>query len=330
MVRIRVLAAVSAVVLATLAVRWATAQVKSTGLIPDPDQSALPAVLEGARNAAASVRTGHGNVTVLGMLNDDQGITTTETETAYNVWFSGTRFRISAQAKYLINDVPPLANKVPVSPQEVIAKEVAYDGQAIVVYRPSEKSAVISDSGLATGRRELNEYRVSAQIPGIGVLDPTSFRPAPPGYSVQDPKLVGHEDVNGDACAVVDIVQRPASSSLPTRTWRFWIDMDKAFAIPRLQLWEEGGDLRSRTLVSETTAELRQYGSVWGPSKATITEYRPDPNASGSTHVDSEWIITFGSDFGLNVSVSDGDLALTLPPGTTVTDEVMDAEYSVP
>jgi hypothetical protein len=142
-------------------------------------------------------------------------------------------------------------------------------------------------------------------------------------------KVAGRETIAGDECIMVDVVTTMHVPKLVggtiTQTARKWVNPQKGYTIVKEQAWSEGSVYGAKTLLAEINTTVRQYETgVWGPEEVTYQQY----DLKGE--VTQKMVITYDSAFKLNVPISDGDLTLTLPSGTEVHNELIDAEYTVP
>lgn len=214
----------------------------------------------------------------------------------------------------------------------------ASDGQTVISYLPGEKRAEIMDAAPATGDGYASVLAFQDDvIPMLrGVVDIANIEKHiwhVSGYEMQSPRIVGREDVGGDSCIVVEIVwikPADASHSSLTNTHQFWVAPDKGFTVPRIRVWQEGGLFWEKTLVAATDVDMRQYpGGVWGPAKVTADEYGIS-QATGSVYHQMHKVITYDPGFQFGLSVANEELQLTLPSGTKVYDQLMDANYTMP
>ena len=304
--------------------------------VPLTDQEALPTLLDGCRNAVASVHSGQGKVAYYRWFQSPAG-DIIETETAYQVTFSGDKFRLSVDEKYLKNlpTAPPPSEFMLFAPGTVRSRQVAYDGTKVTRYEPAKNAATIADIGSSAGRWGLQDYQGRVAFLGNGLLEPDKwFWMGPPRFTRTAPKIVGRETVNGDDCYVLEVVFARATdpASHPVLTYWYWVDPNKGFTVVRRQSWVEGGPLyEQKALFSEQEVELRQYADgVWGPARVTHTEYSQIADSSGQHLKNFTSIATYDPDFLVNVAVDDAALRLALPSGTEVTDDSLQETYVAP
>ena len=300
------------------------------------DEDLLAALREGCANAVSSIRSGSGHATTyFWTKRGDGGVL--ETEARNDLKFEGDRFLLREAVEYLTNDpapdresseAPPPTMRNTISMRNTTS---SYDLEKVTIlsqYDSLPARATICDPTLGEGRNQLNLYKVFAGVVGhgVGYLVP---RPEdlPPFIELTSAKIVGRETINGDECIVVDVVTTvhlPEKDTV-TATVRRWVNIDKGYTIVRTRTWHEGNVYSAKTLISEANTTVRQYGDgVWGPDTFTSQDY----NLEGE--VRHKLVITYDPDFKLNVPVSDSELSFTLPSGTKVDNELIDAQYTVP
>ena len=301
-----------------------------TASAAENDEDVLAALSEGCANAVSSIRSGSGHAkTYFWTRRGDGGVLETEAEN--DLKFEGDRFLLREKVKYLTVDPVPGKEASEPPPPTMRNTTSSYDLEKVTIleqYDTLPARATICDPTRGRGRDQLNLYKVFAGILGHGVghLVP---RPEdlPPSVQVTSAKIVGRETINGDECIVVDVVMTVHLPDEDTviQTNREWVNIDKGYAIVRVRSWKEGNVYGVKTLVLESSTTVRQYGDgVWGLDTYTLQEY----NLEGE--VRQNLVITYDPDFKLNVPVSDSELSLTLPSGTKVHDELIDAQYTVP
>jgi len=105
---------------------------------------------------------------------------------------------------------------------------------------------------------------------------------------------------------------------------RLWVNTDKGYTIPKFQAWRVS-NINGEVLTKEELYDMKEYGEdLWGPAKCTRYEYALDGT------IKRRIAITWGSDFQINVPMSEDELKLTLPTGTEVFDEALGDLYTVP
>lgn len=294
------------------------------------DEDVLAALSEGCANAVSSIRSGNGHATTyFWTKGGDGGVL--ETEAKNDLKFDGDRFLLREEVKYLTVDPTPGKEPSEAPPPTMRNTTSSYDLEKVTIldqYDTDSPTATICDPTGDRGRNQLNLYKVFARVVGhgVGYLVP---RPEdlPPIIEVTSAKIVGRETINGDECIVVDVVM---TMHLPEKdpiisTVRKWVNLDKGYTIVRTRTWHEGNVYSAKTLTSESSTTVRQYGDgVWGPDTYTSQNY----DLEGA--VRHKLVITYDPAFKLNVPVSDSELSLTLPSGTEVHNELIDAKYTVP
>jgi len=294
------------------------------------DEDLLTALSEGCANAASAIRSGRGHVrTYFWRKKGDDDVLETETESYLT--FKGEQFLLREETKYLTVPVTPNRDPSEPPPPTVVNVTASYDLERVTIVTQSDSlptHATITDSTRVSGIGQLNVYKTFIAVLGHGV-DYLVPRPEdlPPVAEVTSAKIVGRETIEGDECIVVDVavtVSVPGGDNAVS-TVRKWVDLDKGYTIVRTRIWQEREVDAARTLISESSTTVRQYGDdVWGPDTFTWQQYdlEGDVTHRGTT--------AYGPDFQLNVPVSDNELALALPSGTKVYNELIDVQYTVP
>lgn len=304
----------------------------------ETNQETLPTLLDGCRNAVAAIQSGQGKVTVHQRFKTDDG-GDLESEASYQVVFSGDKFAFSAEDK-IIKNLPgaPVPSDVRITePGAVSTRRVAYDGQRVVTFMPQENEAIIGDRSTDRGRNSDLDYRLFASFRGQGLVEPDNYPRAVMEsrdiFTRAALQIVGREIVNGDECMVVEAVYNgvfPPNGDKATYTYWFWVDPTKGFTVPRIRHWIEGGIYKEKTLIAETTGQMRQYpGGVWGPASVAYRQYKLN-RVSGEYYNDIQHEIAFAPDFQLNLPVEEAEFDLVLPSGTQVTNELLSETYTVP
>lgn len=307
----------------------------SVSFIPETDQSELPVLLQGCAAAASSITSGKGKVTHHETYYLPTGDVRVERETKIDVAFSGKKLSLLKQITP-IKEAPIEDSKhVPV-PSTVRTKRISSDGSRVTILDSSNNSATISTPDKGEGWHEIHAYRRDISIAeahgiwDIGNLNRYITLPKDM-YSSADPKIVGRETLGGDECMVIEVlfIPLPGRGEI-TQTWWFWVNPNKGFTVPRVQHWNEGGFLKGKELITEWDSELRQYADgMWGPANTIVGDYRPDKD-SGPMYRSLRTVTTCDPGFQVNVPVSDADISLSIPSGTNVHDELLDADYVAP
>ena len=319
-----------ALVALLLTITWAY----PVGFVPESSQEALPTLLEGCRNAVAAVQSGEGKAIYYHWLQTDAG-GVRETETAYQVVFLGERFKLTAEEKFIKNlpAEPPPTDAVLISPGSILTRQVAFDGEKVTRFTPQSNEATLGDKRTSFGRIGMQDFENRVSFIGDGLLNPETWtKLGPPAYTRSMPRIVGRENIAGDDCVVLELTltrQADPGQGIVHTFW-FWVNPAKGFTVPRMRNWIKGGTYPEKTLLSETEVAVRQYADgLWGPAKETVTGYRLN-STSGEYFKAQYYVTTYDADFQINVPVSDSELTLTLPAGTTVTNELLQETYTVP
>ena len=305
----------------------------STASAAENDEEVLAALREGCANAVSAIRSGSGQATVYSWSKGgDGGIL--ETEAKDDLKFRGDRFLLRENVKYLRSDPPP---GVPAQPPLTMRTSASsYDLEKVTIldqFDSLEAQARICDPTRSRGKNSINLYKTSVAIVGYGVAHLVPRPEDLPSFiELASVKVAGRETINGDECIMVDVVTTMHLPKLVelvkgtiTQTVRRWVNPQKGYTIVKVQVWLEGSVYSAKTLVTEINTTVRQYETgVWGPEKVTYQQY----DLKGE--VTRKMVTTYDSAFKLNVPISDGDLTLTLPSGTKVHNELIDAEYTVP
>jgi len=300
----------------------------------ETDEGILAALQEGCANAVSAIRSGSGQATVYFWSKGADG-RILETEAKDDLKFKGDQFLLRENVKYLRDDL--VSGKGPSEPPSPTMRTAAtsYDLEEVTIldqFDSLEAQARICDPTGSRGKNSINLYKSHVAIVGHGVayLVP---RPGvlPSFVELASVKVAGRETINGDECIMVDVVTtvhlpKPGEGTITvTDTARKWVNPQKGYTIVRTQVWSEGSVYGAKTLVTEINTTVRQYETgVWGPEEVTYQQY----DLKGE--ITQKMVTTYDSAFKLNVPISDGDLTLTLPSGTEVHNELIDAEYTVP
>jgi len=305
----------------------------SAAIAAEGDEDLLAALREGCANAVSSIRSGSGQVTVyFWMKRGDGGVL--ETEAKNDLTFEGDRFLLREKVEYLTVDPVPGKESSEAPPPTMRNTTSSYDLEKVTIleqYDSLPAHATICDPTLGEGKNRIILYHVLARVVGHGVgdLGPRPEDHLPSFIELASTNIVGRETINDDQCIVVDVVTtlhlpEPEKDAI-VQTVRKWVNVDKGCTIVRVRSWMEGNVYSVKTLMSEANTTVRQYGDgVWGPDTFTAQEY----NLEGEIRL--KRVITYDPDFELNVPVSESELSLTLPSGTEVHNELIDAKHTVP
>ncbi|NIM06668.1 MAG: hypothetical protein GTO55_09470 [Armatimonadetes bacterium] len=292
----------------------------------------ISVVLEGCRNAAESVQSGKGQVTVYSRNFSEDG-SVSESDATNTVAFSGNKFKTETTSKLLKNVrwTPLPTGTALVAPGTVRTEKVAYDGEKAVWYLLDTNQAFRGDESTNAGRHAFSNY-MHVKVVNYVLMDIGNFGNIGPGVSREPPRIVGREVLNGSECIVVEVLDYgPTKSGGTSQNWfRFWVDPQKGFTVPQVQVWAQGGPYQEKTLLVDLEADVRQYtDSLWGPAKVTMSGYAMG-RETGEYYKRYEIVTTYASDLQINVPISEEELTLTLPSGTKVTDELLEETYTVP
>jgi len=310
----------------------------AAGVLPvrsSADADLLELVKAGTRNAASSIRSGVGTISLRTWSTERGGVS--ETEIAYKVAFSGERFKLSATHTVLQSSPGPGDEKAKmlIPAGTVLHYTVAYDGSALTVLYADDKAANVLAPDRASGAqppwwRDISPLRcgfqpVDAPAPGSTVHLPNG------GCLLMGTTDAKRQSADGEGYIVVEINQTdrtPGSNNFTSKRIH-WVNVDKGFVVAKRFTYGHDDIRTEDVLLDERLVTVRDYGGGrWGPDTCTLVSYRP--NKAGEMQRVRIQTIKYGPDFRLNVPVSDADLALTLPAGTKVVDEVHGAEYVIP
>lgn len=284
--------------------------------------------LAGMQNAALSVTSGRGNVNVVDwMLKNDDGVL--EVQTLHRVVWQGPAFRETATTTYVSNDPAAGFTKLMVTPGTVTSNEIAYDGTQVTVYDPEKGEAIVGTPTSSGTHSAYASYIADASIRGHGLSLPHSAGDPVPRFHV-----AGTETIDGDECVILESISTldpPSGSSDPIiNTHWMWVNPNKGFTVPRVRDWAQGGNLSQKTLMYQVEVQMRTYGdNLWGPAGFTRTQYKTD-RASGQRVMSLRSIVTFDPSYEANPTLGPKELALQLPSGTKVHNEILDADYTIP
>jgi len=295
------------------------------------DSDPTACVLAGIDNLHSLITSGSGKVTENIWLRNGDGAAA-EIERECQVDFAGSRARISCSEQYLRNEptremgAEDRAALIKVGAKRL--KEYSLDSQSATVYAPGERDGQQGDTASQT-------YNVTRsllhQLTRMGLGFSSSDWKSTDDTVMLALRVLGKETIDGDECYVVEYrsLRRQSGATESARTTHAWHNPSKNFALQRSRTWREADGAANKLLVSAVDVDLRQYADLWLPCRVVSTEYRKDA-ATGACVEDSRVTVTFDPDFRFNVPVADSRLRLSLPSGTLMRDEVLEAEYTVP
>ncbi|MHB9038246.1 MAG: hypothetical protein ACYC64_16440 [Armatimonadota bacterium] len=156
-----------------------------------------------------------------------------------------------------------------------------------------------------------------------GMLDPRGHGISKVGNNVSNLRVIGRETLNGSECIVVE-----DDSSTTTDYYvksKTWVDIENGFTVPRCEVQVISRNTGGVVARQEYVTQIRNYGAdTWGPAEYTLTDYGADGLTKKST------TLTYGTDFQINVPISEDSLTLKLASGLEVYDESLDAQYTIP
>jgi hypothetical protein len=292
----------------------------------------LDMTLLGCQTAASLVSTSSGRVTVHEWYWRANG-QVLETVADYTVASKGDKFKVLAEVGFANNELTPTVSDPglkPIPSRTVTRRELAYDGERVVSYKPAQHRALVASTDSNAGR-DLRALKLQVLHPGNGVPTLSALSPLP-NYTRNGPCAVGWELVDGDECVVVeytDVGTGAGGAEVRYRN-RFWIDPEKGFTLPKSEAWVQGGAFgQQEILLAQSQCQVRQYDvDLWGVSVAQSEQYALD--SLGKWYLQRRTIITFASDYRLNTPVSDDMLAIALPSGTKVYNELLDEQSTAP
>lgn len=292
----------------------------------------LQIIMQGRREAVKSIQSGKGIVQVrtFRQRNGD-GIDVVDTDAKYDVVFFGNKFKYVAETSFNRNESGGSRQIGPYVPGITFTRAASYDGTKAVAYDASGKSAVISTQ---TGEPQKFANLLNFARPRQGILDVDNVDNmfSPNAIEKRGLRVVRREVLDGDECVVLQIswVTVQSDDARVSFSWDFWVSAGKGFTIPKSQITASGGKFGTGTVMDEWNTEVRDQGDDrWVPVKHTETHYSLGPS-SMKPALHWQKTVTFDRDFQFNVPVGEDDLMLTLPSGTEVRDEVLNAEYTVP
>jgi len=253
-----------------------------------------------------------------------------ETKTQYTVASAGDKFRAVCETRYITNDWTSRESGLPFnSPGTVQRLDMAYDGEKVTRYEPQRGRADIAgpDSNWA---REVRSIRRFIMSPGCGVFIPKSVARSEIREPI-DPRVIGREIVNGDECIVCEVAYTTRLRDGSTGTFydHMWVNPAKGFTLAKSEAGARGWRFGDGMLLSHRELDVRKYGdNLWGLSEVRHDQYGLDD--AGERYLNIRQIFTFGKDYRLNPAVTDDMLTVTLPSGTEVYNELIDASYVVP
>ena len=300
-----------------------------TAGIAEDSGSLLAAVRLGCESARSRISTRVGAISEhLSFWKEDRKWL--ETETVYRVVSEGTKVRVTADTTYIRNDWTTTdPGGVPIAPGTVMSKQLAFDGEKVVEYWPAENRAAIAGPESAIGSELRSITRTIEEI-SPGAPDLAKEMPAP-RYTTCGPAVVGREVVDGEECVVVELVHVRVNSDGQEISWyhRYWIAPDMGFTALKTEDGYRGGRYGDGVVSVEIEAEARQYASgLWGVSRMWARQYRLDQLDTRELKI--ETVVTVADDYQLNAPVTEEMLRVQLPSGTKVSNELIDAHYTVP
>ena len=73
-------------------------------------------------------------------------------------------------------------------------------------------------------------------------------------------RIVKWEDLNGSRCAVLESIRKNFTQHIGYKAVRFWVDPDRGFTVPRVQIWCTDNDDKLTELSIERDAVVRPCG----------------------------------------------------------------------
>lgn len=297
------------------------------------DDPLLAIVRQGMDETVSSIKSGKGTITVTDWQKNENG-SVVQTETEYEVAFRGDQYRLSVQTRLLQNDpARDAATGQPVEVGTLSLSEAAYDGETLTWYFPVRGEAVVGDLASGETKNHHTRYIVDVSLVGHGLSRLARPQELPSFITeTAGPRVVAREMLNGDECVVIEYLDtyNMPNGRRQTNTRWLWVNPSRSYTIPLVRNWMEGDGFPSKTLTTEVNTEVRQYADgIWVPSRVSVEYFQrnPDTGQSERSRVKTR---VYDPDFRLNVPVSEADLALALPSGTEVHDEIRDARYTVP
>lgn len=213
---------------------------------------------------------------------------------------------------------------------------VAFDGEHIRISSTIISGVAIDFDGVFDGENTTDLYREPGQgelvariYPGLDgftdgdfhlFVDPRgigAFPVASPDRSIDDrDKTVTRAVLDGRDCVVVEATGRiPGNTDGAQIRTKAWYDVARGFVVPKWLVWYLPGGEADPVLTHEQTVEFRrQSGGLWLPSQFTRVQHYPD----GA--FEKRIVGTYGPEFEINVPITEAELELLVPPGTTVYD----------
>lgn len=289
------------------------------------NEELLQLVLAGSKQTACSAKSGMGKVTVNDSRKDAAGVTESETQLSFDYSFSGDKTALTMEQTL----IKPGGRYKP--PAGLKARErILVDGQKVFILDGIDKSGRIGSLTTDAG------HHVTSFLGLIGIwrrgLSACDRSPQDiPGRLIQ---VTGTELVGGRSCVVVEFSWTDKyANSKDTQHWHsYWVDTEHGYSTLRTRSWYAGGDTEiGRTLEGESSTEIKDYGNgVWAPTKIISDTYNVDLK-TGELKETKHRVIAYDLDFKINQSIpEDKFLPLEFPTGTKVSDELLNATYTVP
>jgi len=296
----------------------------STPAPKDDLDAMLPGILQGCKDNFANIRSGKGSLTVHRTINyiKDDAIKAVETKGAYDVVFDDTKYKCVGTSTVINNELYPSVIK----PGSVERYSIVNDGEKVTLITDS-----VGTTGLITGKAcpEKTSLELAMLLPrnkrtesghGIGFID---YKDKPDSTILvgKGIHVTGTEDVDGHPCLVVEAIMEITlpDGRAATNTWKYWVDTNRSFCIPLIQVWSKDEKLEKPVLFVEFHTVLREYGpGIWGPARYTSLQNSYDAKQGLIPFVSFE--TTYAPDFQFNVPVSPAELVLKIPPGVSIRD----------
>ncbi|MDO8588797.1 MAG: hypothetical protein Q7T82_17340 [Armatimonadota bacterium] len=289
------------------------------------NEELLELVLAGSKQTVSSIKSGMGKVTVDDTRKDASGVAESETQFAFEYYFSGDKTALTMEQIL----VKPGGQYKP--PAGLKAKERALiDGQKVYVLSVIDNYGLIGSLATDAGHHVTSFLRLIG-IWKRGLSAPDGSADNIPGRII---RVTGSESVNGRQCVIVEFSWTDKyADSKDTQHWHsYWIDTERGYSTLRARSWYAGGDTSiSKTLEGESNTEVKDYGNgIWAPTKITSDTYNVDLKTADLKSIKHR-VITYDLEFKINQPVPDEKfLPLEFPSGTRVSDELLNATYTVP
>ncbi len=256
-------------------------------------------------------------------------------------WFSiNEKYRFSQQIQTLIDGKlvqEPIAYAGPqIMPRE--NWECCDNGEGTLEYQPNHEQARIKPSNRSMMNTDKIKMLVDPSYYGLKILGRTlkelSLGKDLPKNESSDQfkeirktfKLIGQEKHEGSICQIVQYSKQwHFNKNNYKYVYNIWVDVEHNFTIPKVFGFLSKNDKEFPTLEVNSTMQ-ETTGGFWMPRESFVT--RTIYPKSEDNPLKQRTHIKFAN-ISVNSGLSEMDLRISIPPGTTVIDEILGTVYRI-